>query len=333
MKIVFVGTSEFAVSILKSIKSETDWEIGLVVCEPAKPAGRSNKITDSPVALEAKKLGARVYAPESISDPKAPEIISKIGADVFVVAAYGQIIPQSVFDIPKYKTVNIHPSLLPKLRGPSPIQAALLNGLKETGVSLMLIDRKMDRGAVLSQKTFAISDSDNYQTLESKLSALGSEMLIRDLPKYIGGGIKPAPQDESEATYTRLIKREYGRADWNKSAREIYNQWRAFSKWPGLFTFFKNRNGQNVRLKLIDISCHSLTQCHSRGSGNLDLDSHFHGNDMEPGTIAVDEQKNLLIVCGDGAIQIKKLQPENSKTQTAAEFLNGYGYVIGQLLR
>ncbi len=313
MKIVFFGTSEFAVPILKAIKEKTDWEIGLVVSEPAKPAGRSNKITDSPVASAAKDLGIEIYAPKSISDPEALENLSKIGADVFVVVAYGQIIPRKIFDLPRFKTINIHPSLLPKLRGPSPIQTALLEGLKETGVSLMLIDEKMDRGPVLSQEPVKISDGDDYQTLENKLSDLGSKMLILDLPKYIAGIINPMPQNEADATYTHLIKKEDGHADWNKSAVEIYNQWRAFSKWPGLFTFFKNRNGKDIRLKLIEIE--------------KATDSN------KPAGEVFCADNDLFVACADGAIKIKKLQPENSKTQIAAEFINGYGYAIGQILK
>jgi methionyl-tRNA formyltransferase len=312
MKLIFFGTSEFAVPILKAIKEKTDWEIGLVVCEPAKPAGRSNKITDSPIAIEAKKFGIEIYSPESISNSESVETLSKIGADVFVVVAYGQIIPRAVFDIPKFKTVNIHPSLLPRLRGPSPIQTALLNSMNKTGVSLMLIDEKMDSGPVISQETLAIEDADNYQTLENKLSDLAAEILIRDLPKYINGEIKPAPQDENNITITHLIKKEDGHANWGKSADEIYNHWRAFSKWPVLFSFFKGKSGQSVRLKLVEIE---KSENSKKSAGEV-----FTAG------------KKLFIACGDGAIEVKKLQPENSKTQNAAEFINGYGYVIGQKL-
>ncbi len=314
MKIVFFGTSEFAVPILKAIKEKTDWEIGLVVSESAKPAGRSNKITDSLVAKCSKENDLNLVTPISVKDIAGD--IKTAEPDIAIVVAYGQIIPRSIFDIPKFKTVNIHPSLLPKLRGPSPIQTALLEGLKETGVSLMLIDEKMDRGPVLSQEKVKIADEDNYRELENKLSDLGSKILIRDLPKYIAGIINPMPQNEADATYTHLIKKEDGRADWNKSAGEIYNQWRAFSKWPGLFTFFKNRNDQGIRLKLIELE--------------PNLETSFPSKDI--GLIFTNDKKSLFIICGSGAINIKKLQPENSKIQTADEFLNGYGYVIGQKL-
>jgi methionyl-tRNA formyltransferase len=310
MKVVFFGTSEFAATILKSIKEKTDWEIGLVVCEPAKPAGRSKNPVDSPVALYTKENNLNLLTPVSAKDIQ--EDIKKIEPDVGIVVAYGQIIPRSVFDIPKFKTINIHPSLLPKLRGPSPIQEALLKGLKETGVSLMIIDEKMDHGPVLSQETFEISDADNYNTLEIKLADLGSKMLIRDLPKYISGQIKPIVQNESEATYTHLIKKEDGHINLQKTSDEIYNQWRAFLKWPGLFTFFKNRNGQSVRLKLIDIE-------------KADVSNKSIGEVFTIG-------KELFVSCDSGEIKIKKLQPENSKIQTAAEFLNGYGYIVGQKL-
>lgn len=310
MKVIFTGTSEFSSLILRSIKSQTDWDIVLVISEPGKPAGRGNAITDSPVSVDAKELNLNLITPVSISE--SADIIASKEPNAMIVAAYGQLIPKKIFDIPKFKTVNIHPSLLPKLRGPSPIQTALLEGVKETGVSLMLIDEKMDRGPVLSQEPVKISDGDDYQTLENKLSDLGSKMLIRDLPKYIAGIINPVPQNEADATYTHLIKKENGRADWNKSAGEIYNQWRAFSKWPGLFTFFKNRNGKNIRLKLIEIKKAS-------------------GPNKPAGEIFCAD-KDLFVACADGAIKIKKFQPENSKTLSSVEFINGYGYVLGQKL-
>lgn len=314
MNIVFFGTSEFASSILKNIKEKTDWEICMVVSEPAKEAGRKNKITDSPVSTYSKEKGLNLTTP--IRSKEIEEYIKKINPDVALVAAYGQIIPRSIFKIPKFKTVNIHPSLLPKLRGPSPIQTTLLNGLKETGVTLMLIDEKMDSGPILSQEILSISNEDNYYSLEEKTSDIGSDILIRDLPKYIDGKINPVQQDESSATYTHLLKKEDGHVNWNKTPQEIYNQWRAFLKWPGLFTFFKNKNGQNIRLKLIELE--------------PNFDTKF--TTKESGSVFSNDKKNLFIACGLGSIKINKLQPENSKEQTSVEFLNGYGYIVGQKL-
>lgn len=314
MKIIFAGTSEFAVPILKSIALQSNWDVSLIIAEPAKPAGRKNQLAHSPVAQAAQELNLKLVTPKSVKD--AADEIRNINPDIMIVVAYGQILPCDIFDLPKHKTVNIHPSLLPKLRGSSPIQTTLAQGLTETGVSLMLIDEKLDHGPIISQELLATSEVDNYFTLEKKLADLGAKMIMRDLPRYISGDLKPKPQDDSRATYTKLIKKEDGRMDWQKMSDEnIHNLWRAYIKWPGIFTFFKNKNGQNIRLKLIQIE-----KCPTLGVGH------------NPGEIFSDSSKNLYIACHKGAIKIIKLQPENSRIISPIEFLNGYKDVFWQRL-
>lgn len=315
MKIIFTGTSEFAALILKTILEQTDWSVALAVAEPAKPQGRKNQPVPSPVAQAARELKLNFAAPESIKNISGD--IAQIKPDVMIVAAYGQILPPEIINIPKFKTVNIHPSLLPSHRGPSPIQSALAQGLTETGVSLMLIDEQIDHGPVISQEKFLIDEDDTYLTLEPKLAGLGSKMLIRDLPRYVSGDLNPKPQNHSEASFTKLIKKEDGRINWQEmSAEEIYNLWRAYIKWPGIFTFFKNKSSQPIRLKLTQIEI-----CPTSDVGHIG-----HG----PGEIFTDSSKNLYIACLEGVIKITRLQPENSKVFSPVEFLNGYGYVIGQ---
>ena len=180
----------------------------------------------------------------------------------------------------------------------------------------MLIDEKIDHGAIISQDFLSVSQTDSYFSLEPKLAELGAKMITRDLPLYLNGELKPAEQNHSEATFTKMIKKEDGRVGWSKSADEIYNQWRAFIKWPGIYTFFNNKSGQQIRLKLIEIE-----KCPTSDVGQ-----------KQAGEVFTDESKNLYITCRDGAIKITKLQPENSKILTAQEFLNGYSYVIGQIL-
>ena len=174
--------------------------------EPAKPAGRKNQLIDSPVSKLAKELNLNLTTPISIEDISSE--IKNINPDVMIVISYGQLLPLEVLEIPKFKTINIHPSLLPRLRGPSPIQNALAQGLTETGVSLMVIDEKMDHGPVISQEVFLIDQSENYLTLEFQLAQIGASMLIRDLPKYVSGEIKPQEQNHTEATFTKLIKKK-----------------------------------------------------------------------------------------------------------------------------
>ncbi len=313
MKIVFTGTSEFAVPILKAIKSQTDWDVALVISEPAKPSGRKNQSSVSPVAQTAKELNLKLATPVSIADIKSD--ITALKPDVMIVVAYGQILPREVLEIPKFKTINIHPSLLPKLRGASPIQTTLMQGLTETGVSLMVIDEKVDHGPIISQEVFLIDQSENYLTLEFRLSHIGASMLVRDLPKYISGKLKSQEQNHAEATFTKLIKKDDGLIDWSKSPQDIYNQWRAYLKWPGVYTFFKDKSGANMRLKLIQIEKCVISDIAHRS-----------------GEVFTDESKNLCIACHEGTIKLIRVQPENSKTLTAGEFLNGYTYIVGQNL-
>ncbi len=312
MKLIFFGTSEFAAPILKYLKEKMDWDIELVVSESAKPQGRKNEVIDSPVARYAKSAGLNLVTPNSLADVKWADY----KPDIAVVAAYGKILPKNILVLPSFGIINVHPSLLPKLRGPSPIQTALKQGLKETGVSLMLIDEKIDHGPIISQDFLSVSQTDNYFSLEPKLAELGAKMIGRDLPLYLSGKLKPTEQNHSEATFTKMIKKEDGRVSWSESADSIYNRWRAFIKWPGVYTFFNNKSGKQTRLKLINIE-----KCPTPRVG--------HGT----GEVFLDESKNFYIACDEGAIKIIKLQPENSKILTAPEFLNGYGYVVSQILR
>ncbi len=308
MKIVFFGTTEFVIPILEALAKK--YEVVLVVCESAKPQGRQNKIIDLPVAAYAKANNLNLLTPDVLNKEVIGSILS-YQADIFIVAAYGKILPVALIDSPKFKSLNIHPSLLPKFRGPTPTQTAILEGLTETGVSLMVLNEGMDQGPILVQEKEPILESDNYLTLEAKLFKLGGEMLINNLEAYVNGKLKPKPQDDSEATYTKLLKRADGQIDWSKmSANQVYNIWRAYINWPGIFTFFKNKNGQDVRLKLIKIEKYPTSDV-----------------GYQSGEIFIDEAKNLYIACREGVIKIIQLQPENSKILTVGEFLNGYSYV------
>ncbi len=311
MKLIFFGTSEFAVPILQAIRNMPDWNILLVVSEPAKPQGRRQEIIDTPVARYSKETGLNLATPDDLSKVNWAEY----KADVAVVVSYGRILSKEIISLPVFGMVNIHPSLLPKLRGASPIQSVLAQGLSETGVTLMVIDEKMDHGPILSQEVFSVGADDTYLTLEPKLAELGAKIIIRDLPKYVLGEIKPREQNHSQATFTKLIKKENGLIDWSKPAEDIYNQWRAYLKWPGVYTFFKNKFVKQTRLKLIKIE-----KCPTPRVGH------------KPGEVFIDESKNLCVACHTGAIKIIKLQPEGSKILTAQEFLNGYGYVLNSQL-
>ena len=212
VKIVFLGTGEFGTTILQGLVKNT-------------------------------------YKPFLVHDLKK---VKKLKPDLIIIASYGKIIPKKVLEIPKYGCLNIHPSLLPKYRGPSPIQTTILNGNKETGVTIMLIDEKIDHGPILAQQKWEIPNSRiTYPELSQKLAQLGVKLLIQTIPKWIKGEIKTKPQDESKATYTKILKREDGKINWSKPDQEIEKQIRAFNPWPGTFTFIKHKS-KALRIKVLE---------------------------------------------------------------------------------
>ncbi|MDP2910690.1 MAG: methionyl-tRNA formyltransferase [bacterium] len=246
IKIIFIGTPEFGAIILEKLV-KNNYKPVLVITNPDKPAGRKQVLTPTPVKLTAQKYKILVEQPEKIQNSKFK--IQNLGPDLIITAAYGQIIPKEILKIPKYGCLNVHPSLLPKYRGPSPIQTAILNGDKKTGLTVMLMDEKMDHGKIISNFQFPISNKITYQELYEKLALSGAKLLLETIPKWIDGKIKSQTQDEKKATYTKIIKKEDGKIDWKKPAQEIERQIRALNPWPGTFTFIKKR-GKKIRIKV-----------------------------------------------------------------------------------
>lgn len=232
-KIAFIGTPDFGAIILKELIKH--YRPVLVITNPDKPKGRKNIIAPSPV----KELALKHNIP-------VQHDFKNIEADLIITAAFGKIIPKEIIELPKYGCLNVHPSLLPKYRGASPIQTAILNGEKETGITIMLMDEKMDHGPVLAQIKHKIDNKD-YPTLSKELAEKGAELLIQTIPKWLKGEIKPKKQEHKKATFTKIIKREDGRIDWNKTPQEIERQIRAFNPWPGTFTFSNDR-----RIKILE---------------------------------------------------------------------------------
>jgi methionyl-tRNA formyltransferase len=239
IKIVFIGTSEFGAIILNRLV-KNNYKPVLVITQPDKPVGRKQILTPSPVKKEAKllKIGYDL------------EEIKKIKPDLIITAAYGKIIPKEILEIPEYGALNVHPSLLPKYRGPSPIQTAILNGDKETGITIMLMDQEMDHGPIIAQDRCKIGETTTCQELEKILANQGAKLLIETIPKWIKREIKAKEQDHSKASYTKIIKKEDGKIDWNKSAQEIERKIRAFDPWPGAFTFIKKKD-KKIRIKIL----------------------------------------------------------------------------------
>lgn len=243
-RIIFLGTPEFAVPALKALITSRQSPVA-VITEPDRPAGRGGNLVMSPVKLIAEGYHIPIYQPKKISNLKSQ--ISNLQPEVAIVVAYGQIIPKEILKIPKFGFINIHPSLLPKYRGPSPIQAAILNGDQETGVSIIKLDEKMDHGDVVA--TEGLKNERNKEltcpALSEKLAILGAKLLLKTLTPYLSGKIKLTGQDRTQATYTKLIKKSDGLIDWDEPIEKIERKIRAYNPWPSTYTIL---NGQRLKI-------------------------------------------------------------------------------------
>jgi len=242
-RIVFMGTPDFAGIILDRLIS-SPFKPYLIISESDKPSGRGNKITYSPVKLLSIKNNIEIWQPNKINDVEKE--LSNLAPDLIIVAAYGQIIPNNILEISKFRAINVHPSLLPKFRGATPIQGAILEGVKKTGVTIIKMDEKMDHGPILRQAEFPLGANITSSTLNQNLAHLGGNLLVKTIPLYILKNLKPIPQNHKEATFTKLLKKDDGIIDWNKSPVEIDRQIKAYSPWPGSYT-----NIDNKRLKIL----------------------------------------------------------------------------------
>ncbi|MFA5126510.1 MAG: methionyl-tRNA formyltransferase [Patescibacteria group bacterium] len=300
-KIIFWGTPQFSLPSIESLFS-----LGLVaavVTQADKPAGRNRQPKSSPIKQFAQKHQLPVISPLKLDDDFVSELKKYLPA-TFVVVAYGKIIKQAVLDLSARPTINIHPSILPALRGPSPIQTALRQGLSETGVSLMQLDAQMDHGPILAQIKLKIEPNDDYLSLSERLAALGAKLLSDNIIKYLAGVLPATAQDDSQATFCKLINKEQGEIDWHKPATEILNQIRAFRVWPTSYTRLNN-----LELKIIQARLASIN--------------------LAAQEVLIREGK-LYIGTGAGALEIISLQPANKKIMTAAEFVRGYGHYFSK---
>ncbi len=299
-----MGTPPFAADILGELL-KNGYNIISVFTQPDKKIGRKREISFSPVKKMALDNKIKVFQPDSLKDEEAAVNIREINPDLIVVAAYGKILPQEILEIPKFGCLNVHASLLPKFRGASPIQNAILAGEKETGVTLMLMSEKMDDGDILKQKSIQISDMDTTETLTKKLSCLGAKILVENIPQWLSGEIKPEKQNEKSASYCHPIKRENGLVDWKKTAREIFNQWRAFQPWPEVYAVVKLKNDTR-RIKLVEIEIDPAAP-----SG------------AKPGKV-IEYNHKYAVQTGKGVVFLKKVQLEGKKAVGIDDFQRGY---------
>lgn len=301
-KIVFFGTHEFAASILQGLIDFPFFQIILVITQPDQPVGRKQILTPPLTKVLAKKHRIPVIQPETLKNFEMP--VSDF--DVSIVIEYGRIIPERLLSIPRHKTINIHPSLLPQYRGPTPIQAALLHGDTKTGVTIMQMDATMDTGPILLQKEVAVNPHDTFITLREKLMPVALEALLEALPLYIDDVLQPKTQNNAASTYCKLLTREDGKIDWKQTASHIYNQYRALTPWPGIWTIWNEK-----RLKLLEIK-----PCEKK---------------IIAGKVQV-EGDQIFIGTAENSVQITELQIEGKTSMNAKTFLSGHKGFDGSVL-
>src|SRR3989338_4843982 len=317
LKLIFLGTPDFAVPFLQALIDNKMRPV-LLVSQPDEPVGRKQELKSPPVKVLAQKFSIPLSQPNTKAG--LLKILKENQPDVCVLVAYGKIINEEALKIPKFGFVNVHPSLLPKYRGPSPVQTAILNGDKITGATIMLIDQKIDHGPILSQEKIEILPTDNNQTLHNRIAKISAGLLVESLTKYLKGGLEPKPQDDSKATFTKVIQRSDGQVDWSKSAEQINHQFRAFYPWPGIFSHWGRK-----RLKIADLSV-------LEGDFSLPAESRREkaGPNLKPGEVFLGQNNSLAVRCGQGAIRLERVQLEGKKEMSGEEFLRGYKNIIGQ---
>lgn len=301
VRVIFFGTPTFAASYLRGLLEDPRFTVAAVVTQPDEPIGRKKILTPPPVKKLAGEAGIPVFQPSKLKDEAFLQTLRELSPDVFVIVAYGRIMPEALLTLPPLQSVNVHPSLLPKYRGPSPMQAALAKGDKVTGVSIMKIDAEMDHGPILAQETIDISEKETVESLTEKVVALGDPLLRETLRAYAAGKILPIEQKHEEATYCKLLTREDGVINWDESAEAISNKIRAYNPWPGTSTTFM-KNGESFNVKIFSVE---LTQ-----------------EKLAPGEISL-RGTDLFIGTGTMAVKILELQAAGSKQMSAQAFLQG----------
>jgi methionyl-tRNA formyltransferase len=308
LRIVFMGTPELAATTLAALLRAPALQVVAAVTQPDRPKGRDLKLTPSPVKELALRAGLPVLQPAKARDPAFLAALQSLRPDLIAVAAFGQILPQSVLDLPPHGCLNVHTSLLPKYRGAAPIQWAIANGDAETGVTIMKMDAGLDTGDILAQRATPILPADNGQTLHDRLAELGAELLVRTIPEYVAGRITPRPQDHALATHAAKLKKADGQIDWRLPATQVWNRVRAFTPWPGAFTWLAAPD-RPVLLKIWEAA-----PSDARGA---------------PGQVLAADKAGLVVGCGEASLRLLVLQREGGRRLAAAEFLAGHPLKAG----
>lgn len=309
LRIIFIGTAELACASLDALNKWVECEVVAVVTQPDKPKGRDLKLQPSPVKKLALELNLPVLQPEKARAPDFVAALRGLTPDLIVVVAYGQILPQAVLDLPQLGCLNVHTSLLPKYRGAAPIQWAILDDQRQTGVTIMKMDAGLDTGDILTQSVTPIHPTDDAQTLHNRLALIGAELLIETIPNFAAGTIVAQKQPIEGSSYARKISKDDGKLNWSEPARKLWNQIRAFTPWPGAFTFQKA--GASKRLL-------KIWQAEPMESSSA-----------EPGTVLAADKTGIVVACGKDSLRLLNLQREGGRRLSAQEFLAGNPLPLG----
>ena len=311
VNLIFMGTAELSCASLAALLADARFRVAAVVTQPDKPKGRNLAPQPSPVKVLALQSQVPVLQPQRARDETFLAQLQSFAPDLIIVVAYGQILPPAILDLPRHGCLHVHTSLLPKYRGAAPIQWAIANGDSETGVTIMKMDPGLDTGPILSQRRTPIDSGDDSQSLHDRLARLGADLLVQTIPGYLAGDLLPQPQPATGSTYAAKINKEDGRIIWSQPARQIWNRFRAFTPWPGAFTFY----GAQDKAVLLKI----------RGARVVERPG-------VPGEILQADREGIIVGCGQQALQITDLQREGGRALTAREFLAGHPLRVGEKL-
>lgn len=320
MKIVYMGTPDFSVGALEAL-IEAGHQVLAVVTQPDKPKGRGKEIQVTPVKACALAHDIPVFQPVKVREPEAVEVLRGYGADIFVVAAFGQILSEEILTMPRYGCVNIHASLLPKYRGAGPIQWAIINGEKTTGVTIMQMDRGIDTGDMLLKEEVAIDSGETGDSLHDKLAMTGARLIVAALDQIESGDVTPVKQREEETCYAKMLQKSMGQIDWQQSAKKLDCLIRGLISWPGACTRFRGKNLKIWEEEVASKEALTLSGVTMEGDGA-----------SVPGTVAAVSKDAFYVWTGDGILKILSVQPEGKRRMPVKEFLLGYQIKNGEQL-
>lgn len=312
MRIVYMGTPEFAAVALDAIVKEH--EVVAVITQPDKPQGRNRKLVPTPVKMKAQAYDIPVYQPMKIREEESVQMIRDYNPDVIVVAAYGQILPESILNIPKYGCINIHASLLPKYRGAAPIERAIIDGEVMTGVTTMYMEKGLDTGDMIEKAEVPITGEDTGASLHDKLAEAGAALILTTLAKLEAGTVTRTKQDDAQSCYAAMLTKELGRMDFTRPAVELERLIRGLNPWPCAYTTIDGKNVKLYKAEVINLDAQMRQMLQEKSEQTLTF---------TPGEIVEVAKKYFVIACGEGALRVRNLQPEGKKAMDTSAYLNG----------